>query len=469
MGDAVLAIFGVPRAHDDDPERAVRAALRDAGRAVGAEPRVRARGHAELQMRIGVEAGEVLVDMDRASGPRDRMLTGDAVNVAARLQSAAEPGRVIVGPGVYAATKDVIEYRELPALDLKGKADPVPAWQVLRDQGAAARRTPAARDAGGARRSRRGARRAQADVPARPGRGPAGARHRDRPRRGGEVPALARARGHVEALPDFVVLAPRPMPGLRERRRTRRSPMRSRPSARSSRTIRPTSRSRRSRRPSSSCSATTRWCRRSPRWSARATRGRSRGRSSSTRGAGSSSGWPRATRSCFCSRTSTGPMPACWTSSTTSRTGRRARSDRGARASRAVRRAPVLGRREAQRRGDLPRSVVGRRERSDARGSALDRGRRRARRRDRRPERGQSAVRRGDRAQADRRRGAARSRGRPVGDRTAGHRRRGPSFDPRADRGAARRAAERREGVPAGGRRGGSGLLGRRGGNADGL
>ena len=83
-------------------------------------------------MRIGVEAGEVLVDVERASGPRDRMLTGDAVNVAARLQSAADPGRVIVGPTAHEATRAVIEYRELTPLTLKGKAEPVPAWDALR-------------------------------------------------------------------------------------------------------------------------------------------------------------------------------------------------------------------------------------------------------------------------------------------------------------------------------------------------
>ncbi|MGZ4109835.1 MAG: AAA family ATPase, partial [Actinomycetota bacterium] len=132
MGDAVLAVFGVPRAHEDDAERAVRTAiemqavLSELNRGFAEE------GKPQLGMRIGVEAGEVLVDQDRASGPRDRMLTGDAVNVAARLQTAAEPGRVVVGPGVYAATKDVIEYRELPALDLKGKNEQVPAWEALR-------------------------------------------------------------------------------------------------------------------------------------------------------------------------------------------------------------------------------------------------------------------------------------------------------------------------------------------------
>jgi class 3 adenylate cyclase/tetratricopeptide (TPR) repeat protein len=132
MGDAILAVFGVPRAHEDDAERAVRAALEmhavlsELNRGFAAE------GKPTLEMRIGIEAGEVLVDLERASGPRDRMLTGDAVNTAARLQSSAEPGGVVVGPAVYASTKDVIEYRELEPLTLKGKAEPVPAWRALR-------------------------------------------------------------------------------------------------------------------------------------------------------------------------------------------------------------------------------------------------------------------------------------------------------------------------------------------------
>jgi class 3 adenylate cyclase/tetratricopeptide (TPR) repeat protein len=132
MGDAVLAVFGVPRAHEDDAERAVRAALEMHAVLSELNRGFTGEGKPTLEMRIGIEAGEVLVDIDRASGPRDRMLTGDAVNTAARLQTAAEPGRVVVGPGVYASTKDVIELRELEPLVLKGKAEPVPAWEALR-------------------------------------------------------------------------------------------------------------------------------------------------------------------------------------------------------------------------------------------------------------------------------------------------------------------------------------------------
>jgi class 3 adenylate cyclase/tetratricopeptide (TPR) repeat protein len=132
VGDAVLAVFGVPSVHEDDPERAVRAGLEMQAVLSELNRSFAAEGRPELAMRIGVEGGDVLVDVDRAGGARDRMLTGDAVNTAARLQSAAEPGHVVVGPSVFAGTKDVIDYRELEPLELKGKSRPVPAWQALR-------------------------------------------------------------------------------------------------------------------------------------------------------------------------------------------------------------------------------------------------------------------------------------------------------------------------------------------------
>jgi class 3 adenylate cyclase/tetratricopeptide (TPR) repeat protein len=132
MGDAVLAVFGVPRAHEDDAERAVRAAIEMQGLLAELNRELAAEGKPTLAMRIGIEAGEVLVDLERATGPRDRMITGDAVNTAARLQAAAEPGHIVVGPGVHASTKEVIEYRELGPIALKGKREPVLAWRALR-------------------------------------------------------------------------------------------------------------------------------------------------------------------------------------------------------------------------------------------------------------------------------------------------------------------------------------------------
>src|SRR4026209_1032199 len=110
MGDGVLAVFGVPRAHEDDAERADSAALEMQGVLADLNHAFAAEGKPTLQVRIGLEAGEVLVDVERASGPRDRMQTGDAVNTAARLQSAAEPNQILVGLAVYASTKGVIEY-----------------------------------------------------------------------------------------------------------------------------------------------------------------------------------------------------------------------------------------------------------------------------------------------------------------------------------------------------------------------
>ena len=372
-------------------------------------------GMPQLQMRIGVESGEILVDQDRVSGPRDRMLTGDAVNVAARLQGAAEPGRVIVGPGVYAATKDVIEYRELPALDLKGKAEPVPAWQVLRIRAQQRGERPqlgmqaalVGRDEELAvltqtfQRVQGEGRPALVTVI-----GPAGV---------GKSRLSRELEAYVEALPEFVywrrgrclAYANAAYSALADAIKAQCEILEDDPTDVAAQKVEkavfelfgddevvPQIAALVGAGDAGSFSREElfdAWRRFLERMAARyplvllfedihwADAGLL--------------GFHRSPRGLVA-----GPDP-----------------DRGARASRAVRRAPVVGRRQAQRRGDLPRSVVGRRERRDARGSALDRGRRRARRRDRRPERGQPALRRGDRAQADRRRGAARGRGRRGG------------------------------------------------------
>jgi class 3 adenylate cyclase/tetratricopeptide (TPR) repeat protein len=127
-GDAMLAVFGVPAAHEDDPERAVRSALEMQAvvSAVGAA----AEAGSALQLRIGIETGEVLVDQTRAASERDLFVTGNAVNTAARLQGIADPGTVVVGPSTYAATRDVVDYEELPPVELKGKAFPLAAWRA---------------------------------------------------------------------------------------------------------------------------------------------------------------------------------------------------------------------------------------------------------------------------------------------------------------------------------------------------
>ena len=96
-GDAMLAVFGVPTVHEDDAERAVRAALEMQSAMITLGAELRAEGRPELSLRIGIETGEVLVDLGRAGTERDRMVTGDPVNTAARLQSVASPGAIIVG------------------------------------------------------------------------------------------------------------------------------------------------------------------------------------------------------------------------------------------------------------------------------------------------------------------------------------------------------------------------------------
>lgn len=125
IGDNVMALWGAPLAHEDDAERAVRAALgmQDAmGEVNAALP-----DGVSFALRVGVNGGEVLAG---AVGD-DYTVTGDTVNVAARLQSAARPGSVLVGERTYRATAAAIRYREIEPLTLKGKSEPVPAWEAV--------------------------------------------------------------------------------------------------------------------------------------------------------------------------------------------------------------------------------------------------------------------------------------------------------------------------------------------------
>ena len=131
VGDAILAVFGVPAAHEDDPERAVRAALAIQAEIAGLDRELAAEGRAELRLRIGIEAGEVLVDADRVEGPRHGMLTGDSVNTAARLEQAAAPGEIVIGPAAHAATAGHFELAALATVDLRGKTAEIPVWRVL--------------------------------------------------------------------------------------------------------------------------------------------------------------------------------------------------------------------------------------------------------------------------------------------------------------------------------------------------
>jgi adenylate cyclase len=119
IGDAVVAVFGLPRAHDDDAERAVRAALA-----------IRARvPPLDLEVRIGVNTGEVVGGLNDPRGGLS--LAGDAINVAARLQQAAEPGAILVGATTRRLTEADFEYGDHFELAVKGKAQPVRAASLL--------------------------------------------------------------------------------------------------------------------------------------------------------------------------------------------------------------------------------------------------------------------------------------------------------------------------------------------------
>jgi class 3 adenylate cyclase/tetratricopeptide (TPR) repeat protein len=137
VGDALVALFGAPVAHEDDAERAVRAGLRMQAALAELAPEV---GDA-IELRIGVNTGEVLVGSTSAGG--DYTAMGDVMNTAARLQSLAAPGQVLVGPATWAATRDAIAFRPAGALSARGREDPVEAWvagATLRPPGMRTRR-----------------------------------------------------------------------------------------------------------------------------------------------------------------------------------------------------------------------------------------------------------------------------------------------------------------------------------------
>ena len=117
IGDAVLGVFGVPAAHEDDPERAVRAALR----IVTEAERLPGLAGAPVRLRVGINTGEALVRLGVVPGSGERFLAGDAINTASRIQSAAPEMGIAVGQATYEATKGVFDYEELRSSDSEGQ------------------------------------------------------------------------------------------------------------------------------------------------------------------------------------------------------------------------------------------------------------------------------------------------------------------------------------------------------------
>ena len=116
-GDAVMAAFGVPIAHEDDAERALRAALEIV-------PRVE---ELQLSVRIGVESGEIVIDESDST-----FATGEAVNLAARLQQAAQPGEILLGSAARRLAASAVEVDDAGPLEVKGRREPLWTWRALR-------------------------------------------------------------------------------------------------------------------------------------------------------------------------------------------------------------------------------------------------------------------------------------------------------------------------------------------------
>ena len=131
IGDAVMAVFGLPVAHEDDPDRAIRAALdmQQALAKFNTQRQALDPDATRLQMRIGINTGEVAAPGDNQNR-QDFLITGDAVNVAARLQQVANPETILVGERTYLATREVFDFHALAPLQLKGKVQPISAWAV---------------------------------------------------------------------------------------------------------------------------------------------------------------------------------------------------------------------------------------------------------------------------------------------------------------------------------------------------
>jgi class 3 adenylate cyclase/tetratricopeptide (TPR) repeat protein len=129
IGDAVMAVFGVPVLHEDDALRAVRSAVEMRGALVDLNKALEARWGVRLQVRTGVNTGEVVAG-DPAAG--ESMVVGDAVNVAARLEQAAAPGEILIGASTQRLARDAVEIEAVEQLTVRGRDAPVEAYRLLR-------------------------------------------------------------------------------------------------------------------------------------------------------------------------------------------------------------------------------------------------------------------------------------------------------------------------------------------------
>jgi class 3 adenylate cyclase/tetratricopeptide (TPR) repeat protein len=128
IGDAVMAVFGTPTVHEDDPLRAVRAATEMRTELAELNSELEERWGIHLSIRTGINTGKVVAG-DPATG--STFVTGDAVNLGARLEAAAGPGEILIGDSTYHLVRDAVLVEPVDPLTVKGKADPVTVWRVL--------------------------------------------------------------------------------------------------------------------------------------------------------------------------------------------------------------------------------------------------------------------------------------------------------------------------------------------------
>jgi class 3 adenylate cyclase/tetratricopeptide (TPR) repeat protein len=127
IGDAVVGVFGAPTSHEDDPSRAVQAAIQ----VVGAIERLNEQDpQLALAVRVAVDTGEAVVSMGTPAERGEAIATGDVMNTASRLQQIAPVGGIVVGQRTFLATREAFDYEALDAVTVKGKAEPLPIWRV---------------------------------------------------------------------------------------------------------------------------------------------------------------------------------------------------------------------------------------------------------------------------------------------------------------------------------------------------
>ena len=141
LGDGVLAFFGAPLAHEDDPERAIRAGLGVLDSIAEYAVDLQQAGKAdEFQMRVGLNTGLVVVGDIGTDLHMEYLAVGDTVNLAARIQSAAEPGELLVSDNTYKLAKGPFEFEDQGEIDVKGKSDPIHVFRVVKESHGGVRR-----------------------------------------------------------------------------------------------------------------------------------------------------------------------------------------------------------------------------------------------------------------------------------------------------------------------------------------